>query len=149
MIEIRLAEPADLDAIQRVVREAYAVYVPRIGREPAPMTADYAALVDAREVRVATDTDVVVGVLVVRPVEGALHLENVAVADRARGQGIGRALVRYAEDEAGELGLDAVELYTNAKMTENLSLYPHLGYEETGRRSEAGFDRVYFRKTLG
>jgi ribosomal protein S18 acetylase RimI-like enzyme len=148
MIEIRLAEPADLDAIQRIVREAYALYVPRIGKEPAPMTADYAALVDAREVRVATDTDVVVGVLVVRPVEGALHLENVAVADRAKGRGIGRALVRYAEDEARELGFGAVELYTNAKMTENLSLYPHLGYVETGRRSEAGFDRVYFRKAI-
>jgi ribosomal protein S18 acetylase RimI-like enzyme len=148
MIEIRLAEPADLDAIRAIVREAYARYIPRIGREPAPMTADYGALVDAREVRVATDTDVVVGVLVVRPVEGALHLENVAVSDRAKGRGIGRALVAYAEDEARALGLGAVELYTNAKMTENLSLYPHLGYGETERRSEAGFDRVFYRKQI-
>jgi ribosomal protein S18 acetylase RimI-like enzyme len=148
MIEIRRAEPADLDAIRAIVREAYALYVPRIGREPAPMTADYAALVGAGEVRVATDMDVVVGVLVVRPVPGALHLENVAVGDRARGRGIGRALVAYAENEARELGLPAVELYTNAKMTENLTLYPHLGYTETGRRSEAGFDRVFFSKPV-
>jgi hypothetical protein len=33
-------------------------------------------------------------------------------------------------------------------MTENLSLYAALGYEETGRATEDGFDRVYFRKSL-
>ena len=29
-----------------------------------------------------------------------------------------------------------------------LDLYPKLGYLETGRREEAGFSRVFFRKTL-
>ena len=42
----------------------------------------------------------------------------------------------------------AVELYTNAQMTENLSLYPRLGYAKTGRRMEDGFDRVFYRKEL-
>jgi ribosomal protein S18 acetylase RimI-like enzyme len=112
------------------------------------MTADYAALVEAGEVRVATDDDLVVGVLVVRPVAGALHLENVAVAPEAQGRGIGRLLVQRAEEEARELGLPAVELYTNARMTENLELYPRLGYVETGRRSEDGFDRVFFTKPV-
>ena len=42
-----------------------------------------------------------------------------------------------------------MRLYTNARMTENLSLYPHLGYVEVERREEDGFDRVFFEKGLG
>ncbi len=30
----------------------------------------------------------------------------------------------------------------------NRSLYPRLGYSETGRRMEDGFDRVFYRKEL-
>ena len=41
---IRPALPSDLDAVRHCVLQAYALYVPRMGREPAPMTADYAAL---------------------------------------------------------------------------------------------------------
>ena len=33
-------------------------------------------------------------------------------------------------------------------MTENLEMYPALGYVVAGRRSEEGFERVYFRKHL-
>jgi ribosomal protein S18 acetylase RimI-like enzyme len=57
-------------------------------------------------------------------------------------------LIAFAEDHARELGLDAVTLYTNEAMTENLRLYPALGFVETGRRVEDGYRRVYFRKTV-
>jgi hypothetical protein len=33
-------------------------------------------------------------------------------------------------------------------MTENLDFYPRLGYLETQRVHEDGFDRVYFEKVL-
>jgi hypothetical protein len=33
-------------------------------------------------------------------------------------------------------------------MTENLELYPHLGYSETDRRLDGGFQRVFFAKRL-
>jgi ribosomal protein S18 acetylase RimI-like enzyme len=146
---IRPATAGDVDTVTGLTRDAYRVYVARIGREPAPMTADTAALVDAGEVWVATDDgETVVGALVVRPVGEALLLESVAVAPAHQGRGIGRQLISHAEGLARDQGLGAVELYTNVLMTENLSLYPALGYEETGRVSEAGFDRVYFRKSL-
>ncbi|MEC9102228.1 MAG: GNAT family N-acetyltransferase, partial [Pseudomonadota bacterium] len=45
-------------------------------------------------------------------------------------------------------GLETVKLYTNVKMQANLTLYPRLGYVETARKSEDGFDRVYFEKRL-
>jgi hypothetical protein len=42
--ELRRATAADLPAIDRLVDEAYRKYVDRIGRRPAPMDADDAAM---------------------------------------------------------------------------------------------------------
>jgi N-acetylglutamate synthase-like GNAT family acetyltransferase len=148
MLEIRSATSADVDEIRQLVREAYAVYVERIGREPAPMGADYEALVADGAVSVAGDEDRIVGVLVLRPQRDSLLLENVAVAPAEQGRGIGRALIAFAEQRAGELGLAKVALYTNAQMTENLSLYPALGYLEVDRRRDGGFERVFFEKAI-
>ena len=146
MIRIVPAVAADADAVTACVRAAYAEYVERIGREPAPMGADYAALIGQSAVWVVRDGDAVAGVLVLRPQPPSLLLENVAVAPAHRGRGLGRALIGFAEERARAEGFDAVSLYTNERMTENLRLYPALGYTETGRRVEDGFARVYFRK---
>jgi GNAT superfamily N-acetyltransferase len=134
--------------VRACVREAYAMYVPRIGREPAPMTADYEALIARGEVWVACENDVLDGVLVLRVAPDSLLLENVAVTPAKQGRGVGRALIEFAERYARDLGLSEIALYTNALMTENIRLYPSLGYEETGRRVEDGYSRVYFRKRI-
>ena len=81
--------------------------------------------------------------------EIGLRVENVAVDPLAQHQGIGRRLLEHADREAAALGLDEVRLYTNEAMSENLALYPRLGYREEGRRTEEGFARVYFSKRLG
>jgi N-acetylglutamate synthase-like GNAT family acetyltransferase len=147
-IQIRAARPAEADAIRRLVREAYAPYVSRIGREPAPMNADYPALVADGAVWVALNRGELVGVLVLREEPESLLLENVAVNPEAQGKGIGRALVNFAEQHARELGLPKVRLYTNALMSENLAFYPRLGYVAVSRRREDGFDRFFFEKAL-
>ena len=54
----------------------------------------------------------------------------------------------HAEAEARAAGHTHVRLYTNIAMTENLSLYAHLGYVEVGRVREHGFERIYFEKPL-
>jgi ribosomal protein S18 acetylase RimI-like enzyme len=113
------------------------------------MRADYATRLAAGEIWVAADGDSgPVGVLVMRPLATSLLLENVAVSPAQQRQGIGRSLISFAEDHARRLGLDEVTLYTNERMTENLRLYPALGYVEVDRRVEDGFRRVFFRKTL-
>ena len=38
--ELRQAVPADAPAIRELTRAAYAKWIPLIGREPKPMTAD-------------------------------------------------------------------------------------------------------------
>jgi ribosomal protein S18 acetylase RimI-like enzyme len=146
--EIRPARADEVQAVRRLVRSAYAIYVPRIGREPAPMRADYAALVRDEAVTIAVAEGAIVGVLVLRPRRNSLLLENVAVDPRAQRRGIGRALIAFAEERARERNLGKVTLYTNALMAENLSLYRRLGYVEAGRRREGGFDRVFFEKIV-
>jgi ribosomal protein S18 acetylase RimI-like enzyme len=145
---IRPAGADEVDAIRRVVRDAYEIYVPRIGQEPAPMRADYAALTREDAVTVAIDQGAIVGVLVLRPQPDSLLLENVAVAPAEQGRGIGRALIAFAEERARDLNLKTVTLYTNALMIENLALYRGLGYVEVGRRREHGFDRVFLEKLV-
>jgi len=145
---IRRARPADVAAIARIVTAAYAQYVPRIGRQPAPMLDDHAARVRDGEAWVLDADGEVAGVLVLLDQPDHLLLDNVAVDPVRRGTGAGRALLRFTEAEARRRGHREVRLYTNEMMLENIALYGRIGYRETGRSSESGFRRVYFSKTL-
>lgn len=147
---IRQARAGDEAAIRHCAEQAYARYVPLIGRKPAPMVADFAAQIAAGAVYVATDDrDALQGFIVFHPEDGHMLLENVAVLPRAAGRGIGKALIAFCENAARRRGVNTVRLYTNEKMTENLAIYPKLGYVEVARRTESGFNRVYFEKSLG
>jgi GNAT superfamily N-acetyltransferase len=132
-----------------LIADAYEKYVERIGRPPAPMTADYAAALEFSRVWVLESNDVIVGALVTEDRGDHLLLETIAVAPVAQGHGYGRLLLDRAEGDAAEFGLTEVRLYTNEAMTENLTFYPRHGYRETGRAVEDGFRRVYFSKTVG
>ena len=146
---IRPAEPCDAPRLRSIAEAAYAPYVARIGRRPAPMDADFDGPIARAEAWIAETRDgEATGYVIAFPKEDILFIENVAVAPEAQGTGVGRALLTFVEAEARRLGLAAIALYTNAKMTENLALYPRAGYVETDRRVEHGFYRVYFRKEL-
>ncbi|AWY39215.1 GNAT family N-acetyltransferase [Pseudomonas putida] len=146
---IRQAVAEDEGAVRACAEQAYAPYVAVIGRKPAPMSADYGAQIAAGQVYVCTgEGGELQGFIVFFAVDRHMLLENVAVAESARGQGVGKRLIGFCEDQALRMGLGSVQLYTNARMTENLAIYPKLGYLEVDRRLEDGFDRVYFEKTL-
>jgi len=149
---IRFGRSADAEALTRVAHEAYAQYVDVIGRQPAPMTADYSAHLRDDQCLVAElkgdDAPVVAGFVIVTEQSDGYWIETVAVRPQYSGQGLGRDLVCAAEQWVGSLA-NSVQLYTNAKMTRNLTWYPKLGYREVGRRHERGFDRVFFHKQLG
>ncbi len=147
-IAIRPALASDVARIQAIVDQAYAIYVPRIGKKPGPMLDDYQARVAEGAVWVAEQDGQVAGILVLLPEADHLLLDNVAVAPEAHGKGVGRALVAFAEDEARRRGHAEIRLYTHEKMTENIAMYPRLGYAETHRAQQAGYDRVFFRKKL-
>ena len=148
-IAIRPAVPRDAAAVRACAEEAYGPYVAAIGRAPAPMVADFAGQIAQGAVHVAEDGgERLTGFIVFFPRGGHMFLENVAVGRAAAGQGVGKALIGLCEAEARRRGLASVRLCTNEKMTANLSIYPHLGYVETERRRQDGFDRVFFEKQL-
>jgi ribosomal protein S18 acetylase RimI-like enzyme len=147
--QIRPARVSDVPALSEIVERAYGIYVERIGRRPAPMNDDYAKKVRDDHVFVADREGAVAGLLVLVAAQDHLLIENVAVDPERQGTGIGRALLAYAETHAAEHHIPELRLYTNAAMTENLTLYPRLGYREDDRRTENGLKRVYFSKLLG
>jgi N-acetylglutamate synthase-like GNAT family acetyltransferase len=75
-------------------------YEVRIGRPPAPVTADYAAAVARGEVWVAQREDDLVGLLVLVDRPDHVLLENVAVIPSAQGSGVGARLLAHAEAHA-------------------------------------------------
>jgi ribosomal protein S18 acetylase RimI-like enzyme len=147
-VTVRRATPDDVPALYVVVHEAYLLYVPRIGRMPAPMTADYSAAVQSGQAWVAEADGAIAGLLVLVVYPDYLLIENIAVQPSAQRRGIGSRLLELAEDEARAHGLGEIRLYTNEGMTENLAFYPRHGYRETRRAEENGFRRVFFSKQL-
>lgn len=145
---IRTATPDDVTAIRAIARAAYSKYVPRIGREPAPMAADYDADIAASHAVVIEVGGTLCGYMVSWPEGDAYFIENVGVDPQYQGRGLGRRLIEHAVAEARRCGLAALSLYTNEAMTENLAMYAHIGFAETHRVSEKGFRRVYMRWTL-
>jgi ribosomal protein S18 acetylase RimI-like enzyme len=146
MGSVRRATPADLPAIRAVVTAAYARYLDRMDRPPAPMLAGYAAEVEAGRLWVAGAP--VTGLIELISAGDSLHIANVAVHPSAQGTGLGRRLMEFAEEQARQRGLTRLDLYTNEVMTENQAIYARLGYRETARRTEDGYRRIYLEKHL-
>jgi GNAT superfamily N-acetyltransferase len=138
---------ADIEAL---VREAFVPYVERLGREPAPLRADFDALARAGErTMLARDGDgALVGVLVTEIEDDALLIDILAVSPQAQGRGIGTLLLDVAERQAHREDLASLRLYTNEAMTENLAYYPRRGFVETRRAIEQGYRRVFYTRRL-
>jgi ribosomal protein S18 acetylase RimI-like enzyme len=147
---MRRARPEEAAAVGALVEAAFARHVAAVGRRPAPMDDDHAARIAAGQQYVADgDAPGTLAASIVL-VDAGDHLvaENVAVAPACQGQGRGRALLAFAEDEARRRGLPEIRLVTNAAMAGNLIMYPRLGYAETGRETQGAFQRVLFAKAV-
>jgi GNAT superfamily N-acetyltransferase len=142
---IREAAADDAVRLHGIARAAYAKYVPRIGREPAPMLADYHTLIAAGLVVVIEQASQPLGYLIAWPEADAYVIDNIAIDPARQGQGLGRQLMEHAIAQARRLNLPALRLYTNAVMTENLAIYGHMGFVETHRAVNDGYDRIFMQ----
>jgi ribosomal protein S18 acetylase RimI-like enzyme len=145
-VELRQATAADLPSIQQVIAAAYGKYLSRMDKTPAPLLRDYGAAVGAGAVWVAGRP--ITGLISLTIKDDILLIENVAVHPARQGTGLGRRLMEFAEEQARQRRIKRLTLYTNEIMTDNLAIYTHLGYRETGRRTEHGYRRVYMEKVL-
>lgn len=145
---IRQAVVGDEAAVLGVVQAAYLPYVASIGVRPGPLDDDYAELVRQQQVWLLEDGQRACAILVLCPEPEVMLLSNVAVDPACQGQGFGRQLIDFAEARAREAGYSLIRLYTNAAMAGNVVLYQRLGYRETHRGVEHGFNRVFMEKAL-
>ncbi|WP_372786560.1 GNAT family N-acetyltransferase [Phenylobacterium sp.] len=149
-MELRQAGPADAAAIRRLTREAYAKWVPVIGREPRPMGADYDAAVRDHRFDLLYLDGVLVALIETIDEGDQLLIENVAVSPGFQGRGLGSKLMAHADGLARSLGYRRIRLYTNKRFTENVTLYLRLGYAIDGEEDVGdGAIRLDMSKILG
>jgi ribosomal protein S18 acetylase RimI-like enzyme len=146
-ISIRSGLGQDQPQLERIAAEAYQQYIPVMGKKPAPMLADYAAHLDRDTVYVALDGEILIGYAIIISKKDGWWLENIAVDPAHAGKGVGTALIARLEGDLARQ-TDYYQLYTNRLMLRNIDWYLRLGFIETGRRLEDGYERVFFRKTL-
>jgi ribosomal protein S18 acetylase RimI-like enzyme len=148
---IRLARAADLDTVVRLTNKAYAVYQDVLDRPPIPVTEDYVPHIAKGNVWLLETEERPAGLIVVEHKPDHLLIFSVAVVDSFQGRGFGSRLMRWAETLARREGLALLRLYTNGKMTRNISIYEGMGYREIGRRtnpSRPGWSVVDMEKRL-
>jgi GNAT superfamily N-acetyltransferase len=79
------------------------------------------------------------------------YLGKLAVAPAWQSRGVGRRLLKAAEEHARRAGKPGLELETRVELGGNQCLFARHGFVETGRTAHAGFDRptsVTMRKVL-
>lgn len=125
---LRAAAAEDAAAIPALTREAYAKWVPVIGREPAPMTAGGSSRL-SRE-------------------QGAFSSRTSRWLPLSWGKGLGRSLMAHAEQVAASSGFAEIRLYINELFAENVRLYRTLGYKVDRGEAFRGGSRVHMRKSI-
>ena len=142
---IRKAVVSDAEALAKCMHAAYMMYTSRLGGKTLPpMTVDYGEEICSYPVWVAESEGSLVGGLILMPQDDYITIANVAVHPQFQGNGLGRGLMSFAEAEAKQQGYSELRLATHILLTENVSLYSHLGWSETGRDQY----RVYMRKNI-
>jgi ribosomal protein S18 acetylase RimI-like enzyme len=127
--KLRLATATDAAAVRDLTREAYAKWIPVIGREPKPMGADHEAAVRNHRVDLLYLGGVLVALIETIDQGDRLLIENLAVSPAHQRKGLGSRLVAHAEGIAAALGYGEVWLYTNRRFAGNVELYSRLGYQ--------------------
>lgn len=145
---IRTANLEDQMQITDCVNKAYEPYIERIGKKPAPMLDDYNTSIKNKHVYVADDGEIVVGIIVLIPQKDHMHLGNLAVLPSKQNKGIGGQLIKFGERLAASAGYQQLRLFTNELMHENITIYKKYGYSEIDRKTEDGYNRVFFVKVI-
>lgn len=147
-IELRRAGPADAAAVRDLTRQAYARWVPLVGREPTPMTCDYERVVREHPVDLLCAGDELLALvwMIVHP--DHLLIESLAVAPAHQGRGHGRRLLAHAEACAADRGLALTRLYTNRLFVANIALYRRAGYAVDREEPFWGGVKVHMSKGI-
>ena len=123
----------------------------RVLREPLGLTYTPEQLAaDARDTHIVAIADggKIVGNLILTSVEpGIMQMRQVGVDTDCQGQGVGRALVNFAEEMARQQGIHTLMLHGRVAVQ---PFYERLGYAACGEPfEEVTLPHIEMRKTLG
>ncbi|PXA96236.1 GNAT family N-acetyltransferase [Nostoc sp. 3335mG] len=147
-VAFRTATADDVPAIRSLVRQAYARWVPAIGREPRPMLVDYAEAIRDFRFDLLTIDGRLAGLLQTCPCADHLWIENLAVHPHHQRRGHGQSLLVLAEQLARHAGLDRLRLLTNAAFAGNIALFEKAGYTVEQREPFLGGTTLYMTRSL-
>ncbi len=136
-MNVRAAVRADVDAV--IALAAVVAEAPHWSREAYEQALAGGDASLQRCLLVAADGNRLLGFAAAACVAGEAELENVAVAERARRKGIGRALCGAVVEWARGLGAQAVALEVRSQSVGARAMYGPMGFAEVGRR------RGYYR----
>ena len=135
---VQQAEAGDLEVVRDLTIAAYEPYTalfgapPRRGRTASP-SEDYAPRIAAGQVWLLREGADIIGLMVVEPHTDKYLIYSIAIRPDRKGQGHGSFLLDWVERRAREAKVAELRLFTNARMTRNISLYAANGYLETSR----------------
>jgi GNAT superfamily N-acetyltransferase len=147
-VKLVQASQADAAAIRKLTREAYAKWVPVIGREPKPMAADYVEAVRKHRFDLLYTNGELAALIETIRCADHLLIENVAVSPSCQGKSYGRMLLAHAERLAALSNFREIKLYTNRLFVENVQLYFRLGYRVDREEEVKGGTVVHMSKPL-
>lgn len=129
---LRLARPADAEAMPAVERAAATAFADEPSIDPARTRSpeDFARLIRRGHSLVAHVRDTMAGFLVAQPFSRELHIWEMDVAPTFQRRGIGAGLVRAAQIDARNTGFRALTLTTFRDLPWNGPFYARLGFEE-------------------
>jgi ribosomal protein S18 acetylase RimI-like enzyme len=125
---LRRATAADLDALVALQRAAYAQNRDLLGVEPLPLTVDYGDVLREYEVWLTESGPGLAGALILEQRPDDLLIWSIATSPSHRAAGLGRALLKAAEDRARQLGRTVIRLYTGQRLTHNVAWYSRHQY---------------------
>ncbi len=129
---IRRANLQDVNALKQCIDRAYAPVKARLNGLP-DVSAGLESEITDNVVYVAETGENIIGCAVLTVDGKTAQLVNIAVDPDYAGRGAGRKLIDVIEAHARDRGAIEIRLTTHIAMPENVALYAHLGWSETGR----------------
>lgn len=141
---IRIAEEKDYQQVENLMKQVHDLHVdlcPEIYKpeEVVWTKEEFMGMAEKEEVLVAVEDENVVGLLayIFRMISGkvvvdrkVMFIESLAVDEKYRSQGIGRALLDRAKEVYKEKGCDSLELQVNARNRKAWDIYKKYGFRE-------------------
>ena len=138
----------DVDLISDFTRAAYAKWIPLIGREPLPMSADYETALREHRFDLLYKENALTALIETIARRDHLHIQNLCVSPEFQRLGLGSRLLNFAQDMAADENLPALRLDTNKFFTGNVDLYLRHGFSIDWEKPVDGGVHIHMVKRI-